>query len=188
MWDRLIGAVGPASILVVLRSRMSDAMLRRYTPEDVWQETLLHAWRDRRRCEWRGVAAFRHWLLAISKNRIRALAEYDGAGKRQGDRDALVFSGFKGGASNTGSQFAGPVATTTPSRVASDRERADRMQTALDSLPEDLRDVVRLRLFEDLPLEEVAEEVGVGVSGVRHRFRRGATLYHQRLADALRTR
>lgn len=47
------------------------------------------------------------------------------------------------------------------------------MGDALDVLPEETREVVRLRLFEDLTMDEVARRTGLGVSGARHRFRRG---------------
>jgi RNA polymerase sigma factor (sigma-70 family) len=59
------------------------------------------------------------------------------------------------------------------------------MDSALDALPDDLREVVRLRLFEELTLEEIAARLNLGVSGVRHRFRRGGTLYQQALVEAL---
>lgn len=42
---------------------MSAALRRRHTSEDIWQETLLHAWRDRDRCEWRGLKSNR--LIAV---------------------------------------------------------------------------------------------------------------------------
>jgi DNA-directed RNA polymerase specialized sigma24 family protein len=67
-WRRLIDAVGPAWLLVAIRARMSAALIRRYEPDDVLQDTLLHAWRDRRRCTWQGVRAFRAWLLEIAGN------------------------------------------------------------------------------------------------------------------------
>ena len=80
-----------------------------------------------------------------------------------------------------------PVASTTPSRVASYREEADLMRAALESLPEELRDVVRLRLLEERTVEETADELALGESAVKHRFRKGAAMYHaqlERLLDA----
>ncbi|MEW6746760.1 MAG: hypothetical protein AB1486_28800 [Planctomycetota bacterium] len=35
-FDRLIEAVGPASMLVLIRSRMRENLLRITTPEDIW--------------------------------------------------------------------------------------------------------------------------------------------------------
>ncbi len=184
VWDRLIAAVGPASLLVTIDARMGDGLRARATAEDIWQETLLHAWRDRARCEWRGLPNFRRWLLQVAENRIRDLrdalaADKRGAGRVQVslDRDSEVRRG--------GSDYAGPARTTTPSRAAIDRERAAVMAEALARLPAELRDVVRLRLFEDLETPEIAAHLGLGVSAVQHRFRKGVVLYYRTLRSVL---
>jgi len=51
-----------------------------------------------------------------------------------------------------------------------------------------VRDVVRLRLLEQLPVEEIAQRLQLGASAVRHRFRRGAELYQKYLMAELATR
>lgn len=68
-WSELIDAVEPASLLVVIGARMSKALKGRYTEEDILQDVLLYAWRDRRQCEWRGLRSFRSWLLSIIDHR-----------------------------------------------------------------------------------------------------------------------
>ena len=50
------------------------------------------------------------------------------------------------------------------------------------------RQVVRLRLFEDLTMREVADRVGIGVSAAAHRFRQGAGAYERRLKAVLASR
>ena len=62
------------------------------------------------------------------------------------------------------------------------------MRGALANLPDDVRDVVRLRLFEQLPVDEIAQRLNLGPAAVRHRFRKGAELYQQRLVAELGTR
>jgi hypothetical protein len=52
----LIEAVGPASLLVVIKSRMSAKLCRQTTAEDILQEALLRAWRSRDGLEWRGAS------------------------------------------------------------------------------------------------------------------------------------
>src|SRR5262249_6782117 len=88
-WDRLIQGAGPASLLVFIESRMSETMRVRHAPEDILQEALLHAWRDRERCAWRGPKSFRAWLLAIIENRIRDAGAYESAQKRGGGKAPL---------------------------------------------------------------------------------------------------
>ncbi len=180
-WDRLVAAVNPPTMLVAIRGMMGAAMQQRLDADDVWQETLLHAWRDRHQCEWRGTAAFRRWLLEIARNRIRDLADRAraqkrGAGRevRFGDRDAA--SGSQGD-----DHYAGPCQQTTPGRAAQDREASMHFEQALAAVPDDWREVVRMRLFEDRTLEEIAARMGLGVEGVRYRFRNGAEAYRREL-------
>lgn len=196
-FDALITASGPAMILVVIESRMSDMLKRRYTPEDVFQEALLHAWRDRGSICADGAAPnpkqFRAWLMAIIENRVRDLADHAGAIKRGGGVDPMRMDGGDHGESAKRDVLAGsdrwmPALSTTPSRVAMFREQASAMRAALESLPTELGEVVRLRLFEQRTLEEVGAVLGLTESGVRHRLRKGAELFQKRLVSAMGTR
>jgi DNA-directed RNA polymerase specialized sigma24 family protein len=109
--------VGPAWLLVAIRSRMSDALAARLEAQDVLQEVLVASWRAWPRYEWRGFRALRSWLLELADHRLRDAAQREGALKRGGgvtivsldeqdttreDRDALT-------------------ATTTPSKLAAAR-------------------------------------------------------------------
>ena len=189
VWDRLMEAVGPASLLVVIESRMGPRLRRRMSPEDIWQETLLSAWRDRAKCEWRGLRSFRNWLLTIIDHRIRDAVEYENAAKRGGENAAWPSSSLSGESSDRSHArpYPGPVGSTTPSRVAMHREQAAAMRAALETLPEDLREVVRLRLFEQLTVDEVAQRLQLGGSAVRHRFRKGAEIYQRLLMNQFAT-
>ncbi|MFO0840468.1 MAG: RNA polymerase sigma factor [Phycisphaerae bacterium] len=186
-WNRLIDAAGPASLLVAIEHRLSAALRRRLTAEDVLQEALLHAWRDRARVEWRGVRAFRAWLLAIIDNRVRDLADRQGALKRGGNQVDLPLG--RGGApdsqTSADSALLAAVTSTTPSRAAIRVEQAAAMRAALGELPDDCREIVRMRVFEQLPIEQIAAQLQLGVSAARHRFRKGAEQYHRRLRALL---
>ena len=57
--------------------------------------------------------------------------------------------------------------TPTPSQVAVQRESAVRLADALSRLPEDYQTVLLLRVFEELPAEEVAEKMGRSAGAVR---------------------
>ena len=184
VWDELLEAIGPASLLVVIEGRMGKAVRRRHSAEDVFQEAVLHAWRDRAMCQWRGVRAFRSWMLTIIDNRIRDLADRERAQKRGGPNGEVAESEL--GAA-TGMRFGLPqgIVTTTPSKVAIYREQAAAMREAIEGLDEAVREVVRLRLFEHRTVSEISEELEIGESAVRHRFRKGAEAYHHRLMRSL---
>ena len=183
VWDRLVRGLGPASMIVCIRSRMGPRLQARVAPEDIWQETLLHVWRDRERCDWQGMRAFRRWVLRVADHRIHDAADREGATKRGAGVIHERLDPLE-------SHLEGPpvVASTTPSQVASDGEHATLMQAALAALHDDVREVVRLRLFEELPVEDVASRLDLGVSAVKHRFRKGAALYHRQLERLLSDR
>ena len=188
VWERLIESVGPASLLLVIERRMSAALRGVLSAEDILQDALLHAWRDRRQLEWRGLPGFRSWLLTIIDHRIHDAADRQAAAKRDRGRAPLSLSapGSLGTASES-ADLGYPAGSTTPSKLAMYREQADAIRAAIDGLPEDYRDVVQLRLAEQCTLGEIARRLGIGVEAVRHRLRKGSELYVRRLRSALGT-
>lgn len=189
LWSQLLDAVDPATLLAFVRWNMS-ARLRRYSSEeDVLQDGLLSAWRARASFEWHGLSSFRRWLLAVLRNRLRDLAEQQESAKRGGDKWIARFSEIEAARNLAGSGAPDELglawASTTPSRMAVHQEQADRMQVALEGLPDELREVVRLRLFEESTMEEIGLALSLGVEATRHRFRKGARLYAERLAREL---
>lgn len=174
-WDQLVRAIGPATMLACIGARLGDGLKARLSAEDIWQDALLVAWRSRAQCEWRGIRAYRRYMLSVIENRIRDSAGHFSAQKRGSGRLA---------ASIENDSIPPPVVSTTPSRVASYAEEASALRKALDELPEDLRAVVFLRIFEERSVKEVAEELELGESAVKHRLRRGAALFKERLGGA----
>lgn len=183
-FDRRIEALGPASLLLVIERRMGPALCRAMTPEDILQEALLHAWRDRAAHAWQGLRAFRSWLLSIVDHRIADARDRAGALKRGGSDRTLSLEARTDSVDGDGLDV---PRSTTPSRVAWRAEQAQAIRSALASLPEDVREVVRLRLVEQEGIDEIAARLALGSSAVRHRFRRGAEMFRHRLSSALGT-
>lgn len=176
-WERVVEALGPPSLLVCISDRMGPSLRGRVAPEDVWQDALLAVWRNRSSIEWRGLAPFRRYVLQVVENRLRNLAEESATLKRGGGEEPLRID-------DSAVDGPPPITTTTPSRIASDGERAARMQAALTELPDEFGQVVRLRLFEERSVAEVAAALGIGESAVKHRLRKGVSLYQASLEDA----
>ncbi len=164
-------------MLVCIEARMGVRLREHLTAEDIWQETLLHLWRDRANVEWRGYPALRQWLLTVAENQIRNATDRVDTVRRGGGQALLRL----GDAGDSRDETLPPATSTTPSGLAVLREQAAAMREALTRLPDELREVVRLRLFEELPVADVAARLGLGESAVKHRFRRGATLYEAHL-------
>ena len=181
-WGRLVESLDIASIFVVIGSWLGPKLRAEASVEDLWQETLWCSWRDREQHEWRNLSAWRTWLLSIARNRVRDAGRTAGRTKRGGDHTIASFSLL---AERESVSSLLPPGSTTPSRVAGFRERARAMEIALEGLDPELRTIVHLRLFEEVPMREVAEQLGLPLSTAKERLLRGVTRYRHRLRQML---
>lgn len=119
--------------------------------QDVWQRVIAA------RAGWRPDAAFATWLYRIAHNRVadhwRAL-QYRPPAPADGDERAA--------------RIPDP---DTPERTLSEFERRRQLQLALDALPHEQREVLLLRLEQELTLEEIGAVTGVGRETVKSRLR-----------------
>lgn len=119
--------------------------------QDVWQKIIAA------RAQWRPEGSFASWLFAIAHHRLgdhwRRCAQRLPAPL---DADARL------------AQIADP---NTPEGVLSEFERRRQLQLALDALPEEQREVLILRLEQELTLEEIGAIVGAGRETVKSRLR-----------------
>jgi RNA polymerase sigma-70 factor (ECF subfamily) len=119
--------------------------------QDVWQKVIAA------RAGWRPEAGFATWLYTIAHHRLgdhwRALKHRPAAPADADERVARLAD------------------ADTPERVLSDFERRRQLQLALDGLPEEQREVLLLRLEQELTLEEIGEVTGVGRETVKSRLR-----------------
>ena len=70
---------------------------------------------------------------------------------------------------------------TTPAGKALKRDRALRILAVLQELDEDLRSVVIMRYFQDLPREEIAEALGLSLAGTKSRLSKAMAALRDRL-------
>lgn len=183
-WERLVESLDAASILVVIGAWIGPKLRSLIAVEDIWQETLWCSWRDREQHEWQNLAAWRVWLLSIARNRVRDAARANSRHKRGGGQAAAPFSMLSERGSISSML---PAGTTTPSRVAALHERAAAMEAALESLEPELQLVVRLRLFEEIPMRDIAEQLAIPLSTAKARLLRGVQKYRFRLRQLLGT-
>ena len=119
--------------------------------QDVWQRVIAA------RSGWKPDAGFATWLYTIAHHRLgdhwRSLKHRPSAPADADERMARV---------------ADP---DTPERVLSEFERRRQLQLALDDLPEEQREVLLLRLEQELTLEEIGDITGVGRETVTSRLR-----------------
>lgn len=131
--------------------------------QDVWQRVIAA------RAGWTPDAAFATWLFRIAHNRLndhwRAQKHRPPAPDDADERAARVPDPH------------------TPERTLSDFEQRRRLQLAMAELPDEQREVLLLRLEQELTLEEIGEITGVGRETVKSRLRYAMDKLRARLQE-----
>ena len=131
-------------------SRVGPAVREDLDVDDVVQETFRLALESIESFESRGDDSFIRWLGHIAENVIRKAART--TARKPSTEEILEIA---------------DRTTTPPSANLRRDERFDRLQSALESLPPDYRQVIRLSRIEGLKTEEIAERMGRSTSAVK---------------------
>lgn len=146
-----------------LLRQLRDGALADELFQDIWQRVIAA------REGWRPEALFTTWLFRIAHNRLadhwRALQHRPPAPDNADERTERVPD------------------PDTPERSLSEFEQRRRLQCALDELPEEQREVLLLRLEQELTLEEIGEVTGVGRETVKSRLRYAMDKLRSRLSS-----
>lgn len=149
-FERLYGR-HRAPLYRFLMRHLRNAALADECFQDVWQRVIAA------RAGWKPEAAFTTWLYRIAHNRLndhwRALKHRPPAPEDADERAARVPD------------------PDTPERQLSEFEQRRRLQQALEELPDEQREVVLLRLEQELTLEQIGDITGVGRETVKSRLR-----------------
>jgi len=159
-WDRLYLRYRDR-LLLSIRCRLGRTLRARLESEDILHSVFRDALSDVHRFRPGDAGSFNRYLHACVLNKIRSKADYHNAEKRRGEvplSDFLVAS------------LPNP-ADATP-RYA-DSERFERLERALARLPEETREVIVLRLVEELPNQQVAEVMGKTPEAASKLYNRG---------------
>jgi RNA polymerase sigma-70 factor (subfamily 1) len=160
-FDQLFARVRD-KLLVCCELAMSRRLRTKVEPEDVLQDTYAEAFRLFATFEPGKKGSFYRWLARIAVNRIRNLHRHYFETDKRGSGADLSLDGDP--QSRTREGMDGPLLSSqspTPSRVLMNREAVDEVVALVRRLPEELADVVRLRIYESRTVEETARETGV---------------------------
>jgi len=136
--------------------RLRDPMLAEDVVHDVFEAVLSG------RAAFAGRAALRSWLTAVLKHKIvdtiRRRARFDPLDADDGPDDAAALS--------VASREPGPE------EIAEQRQRLERALERIETLPDGLRDAIRLRVLDDQPTATVCATLGISEENLFVRMHR----------------
>ena len=140
----------------VVRLRTGPKLRAKMESLDIVQDAFLASLRDLDNFTYRSEGDFFHWICKVAENRIRDQVEHFTAGKRDVARERPLEVQRPSVQS-----FFGPISelatSTSPATKVVRAEDVQRLEQAIDTLPEDQREALLLVRYEQLGLAEAAD-------------------------------
>jgi len=153
---------------MLARAQMGRHLQSKCDPSDLVQQTLLEAFRDFSDFTGTQEQELLAWLRRILAHNLYNETRRFRTQQREAAREVSleqIHHGLEHSSLALGRCLADPMAT--PSQLAVQREAALRLADALARLPDDYQTVLLLRVFEELPAEEVALRMDRSAGAVR---------------------
>jgi RNA polymerase sigma-70 factor (ECF subfamily) len=169
-------------LYVLAQAQLGRRLRTKCAPSDLVQQTLLEAHRDFGGFQGQHEGELLAWLRRILAHNLFNEARRYGAQQRDAGREVSLDQVQAGVdqssfALQRGLASGGP----SPSQLAAQHESAVRLADALARLPEDYQTVLLLRVFEELPAEEVAQRMERSAGAVRMLQMRALTALRQEM-------
>jgi RNA polymerase sigma-70 factor (ECF subfamily) len=126
---------------------------------DASQETFIAAYRNLQ--GFRGEAKVSSWLHRIAVNQCIS---------RQRRARVRAETGLEDEVESSGEGLLSTRAGDSPARASESKQRAEAVRRAVASLPQELREVVLMKEFEELTFQEIADALQVPLSTVKSRL------------------
>lgn len=168
------------ALMGFLHARIGGHLAKKVEPEDILQDACLEAIRSLDKAplaEWDPL----HWLFQVCERKIiDAHRKFFESQKRDAAREASIPDGsdMAGGLGNLLA-----ASMTTPSAAFSRDQRQLRVLAAIDTLPEDQREALRLRYLVGLPSKEIAQKLGKTDGAVRVMLSRSLARLQEMLGE-----
>ena len=163
-----------------VRLQAGEAIRMKESISDLAQSVCREVLEDLDRFDYRGEAAFKHWLFTKAMHKIRDRVKFYNAAKRKVGREI-----DRAGADDQDVSYADQYADlVTPSRIVGGREALAQVEKLCDELPEDHREVIVLSRIVGLSHAEIGERMGRSESAARQLLHRALV----RLSGLLRNR
>ncbi len=144
----------------IVRFRLDKKLRPKLDSVDVVQDALIMALGGLKDFTYRSEGDFLRWLSRIAENKLHDILDKFHTDKRD-IRKEIPFNN-KEGAGTEGGLFgsASPISTTTPSVIMRKKEALDRLETALDELKDEYKEIIVLKKIDGLSYAEIAEKLG----------------------------
>jgi RNA polymerase sigma-70 factor (ECF subfamily) len=167
------------ALMAFLPARIGAHLAKKVEAEDILQDACLEAIRSLDKApldNWDPL----HWLFQVCERKIiDAHRRHFESQKRDASREASIPDGSEA-AGGLGNLLAASM--TTPSSAFSRDQRQLAMLAALDTLPQEQREALRLRYLVGLPSKEIAQKLGKTDGAVRVMLSRSLAKLQEMLA------
>jgi len=162
-FDRLV-EIYRTRIEALIQARLGARLRGHATVDDIFQDSLLEAFRSIGRFRWQGTDSFLRWIGAIAENVVRREHR-----RQEQDRKLRLE----------------PRATEelSPSKAMRREERFDRLEEALADLSDDHRQVIKLSRIDGLPVKAIARQMNRSESAVKNLLLRALKELQQSFGD-----
>ena len=163
--ERLLAAHLP-NLRAFVRLQVDQRLRLRESQSDLVQSVCREVLEDLPGYEYRGEGSFRAWLFTAALNKVRQKGEHHRAQKRDVGRERRIDDD-----GDAMSEFYRSLCSPgpSPSQHAIANEQAERLEKAMDRLPEADREMLLLARVVGLTRQEIGERMGLSEKTVRNR-------------------
>lgn len=143
-------------LLLVANSALGESLQAKVGASDLVQESFLEAQRIFDRFTGESEQELLAWLVAILENKLgNTIKRYQWSAMRDVSRELPLGGGDASGVA----ELPLPTSSETPSKVLMQQQAQQQVKAAMAALGDDYRKAVELRVWQDLPLEEVGRQL-----------------------------
>ncbi|WP_397569491.1 sigma-70 family RNA polymerase sigma factor [Schlesneria sp. T3-172] len=169
-------------LLAYIQNNLGPALRKKLEPDDILQEVVLTALGSFEAFTVPGRDPFKLLCQIAEQRIIDAHRHHVAAQKRSVDREVSIDVAPAGDQARGFLQLLA-ASMTTPSQAFSRDQKEFLLQEAVSSLPEEQRELLRLRYVEGLPTRDVASRMGKSDGAVRVLLTRTLSKLQQLLSD-----
>lgn len=170
-------------LLAYIDHNLGPALRKKLEPEDLLQEVILSALNSLPTFNVPGRDPFKLLCQMAEQRIIDAHRRHVAAQKRSSDREVSIDTPLAG-QEQFGFVNMLAASMTTPSQAFSRGQKELNLQIAIGSLPEEQRELLRLRFVEGLATKDVAERLGKTDGAVRVLLSRTLSKLQELLSDS----